>query len=374
MKFQDILGHSNQKDILRQCVDNDHIPHALLISGPCGVGKLALARAFAQYIHCTNKNNGDSCGKCPSCLQHQSANNPDMYYVFPVAKKTKPKKGVSDDYIDEWREYMAEEPFAPYEKWLDKIDAANSQPQIFVDESANILQKINLSNFSAKYKIIIVWLPEKLKEEAANKLLKIIEEPFADTKFIFVSNEPQAILPTIYSRTQRVNIKKLSNGEIASFLSQKYGLANEDAYEIALTSDGNLNNAINAISLTTETQEFRRVFQEMMRKAYIRDIRSLKDISDGIASMGREKNRRFLNYCAVMVRENFIYNLKIAQLNTLGAEDRQFSNKFSPFINERNVERIISEIDRAESDVSRNANAKIVMFDFAIKLIILIKS
>ena len=116
MKFQDILGHSNQKDILRQCVDNDHIPHALLISGPCGVGKLALARAFAQYIHCTNKNNGDSCGKCPSCLQHQSANNPDMYYVFPVAKKTKPKKGVSDDYIDEWREYMAEEPFAPYEK------------------------------------------------------------------------------------------------------------------------------------------------------------------------------------------------------------------------------------------------------------------
>lgn len=297
-----------------------------------------------------------------------------MYYVFPVAKKTKPKKGVSDDYIDEWREYMAEEPFAPYEKWLDKIDAANSQPQIFVDESANILQKINLSNFSAKYKIILVWLPEKLKEEAANKLLKIIEEPFADTKFIFVSNEPQAILPTIYSRTQRVNIKKLSNGEIASFLSQKYGLANEDAYEIALTSDGNLNNAINAISLTTETQEFRRVFQEMMRKAYIRDIRSLKDISDGIASMGREKNRRFLNYCAMMVRENFIYNLKIAQLNTLGAEDRQFSNKFSPFINERNVERIITEIDRAESDVSRNANAKIVMFDFAIKLIILIKS
>ena len=220
-----------------------------------------------------------------------------MYYVFPVAKKTKPKKGVSDDYIDEWREYMTEEPFAPYEKWLDKIDAANSQPQIFVDESANILQKVNLSNFSAKYKIILVWLPEKLKEEAANKLLKIIEEPFADTKFIFVSNEPQAILPTIYSRTQRVNIKKLSNGEIASFLSQKYGLANEDAFEIALTSDGNLNNAINAISLTTETQEFRRVFQEMMRKAYIRDIRSLKDISNGIASMGREKNRRFFRNC-----------------------------------------------------------------------------
>lgn len=374
MKFQDILGHSNQKDVLRQSVDNDHIPHALLIFGPCGVGKLALARAFAQYIHCTNKSNGDSCGKCPSCLQHQSANNPDMYYVFPVAKKTKPKKGVSDDYMDEWREYMDEEPFAPYEKWLDKIDAANSQPQIFVDESANILQKINLSNFSAKYKIILVWLPEKLKEEAANKLLKIIEEPFADTKFIFVSNEPQAILPTIYSRTQRVNIKKLSNGEIASFLSQKYGLEKDDAYEIALTSDGNLNNAINGISLTTETQEFRKVFQEMMRKAYIRDIRSLKDISDGIASMGREKNRRFLNYCAVMVRENFIYNLQISQLNTLGAEDRQFSKKFSPFINERNVERIISEIDRAESDVSRNANAKIVMFDFAIKLIILIKS
>lgn len=374
MKFSEIIGHTEQKNILRQCVDEDRIPHALLISGPVGVGKLRLARAFAQYVHCRNKINGDSCGVCPECLQHQSSNNPDMHFVFPVTKKTKPKMTISEDYITQWKEFLEDEPFASYEKWLDKMGAENSQPQIYVDESAQILHKMNLSNFSAKYKLMLIWLPEKLKEEAANKLLKIIEEPYNDTKFIFVSNEPQSILTTIFSRTQRINVKKLRSQEIANHLISKYGLSDEDAYEIAVNSDGNINNAINSISLSSETTEFRALFQEMMRKAYIRDIRSIKDMSENIASMGREKNRRFLRYSSRMVRENFIYNMHVDSLNYLNSEDKQFSQKFAPFINERNVEQIINEIDKAEFDIQRNANAKIVMFDFCIKLIILIKS
>lgn len=374
MKFSDIIGHTEQKNILRQSVDEDRMPHALLISGPSGIGKLRLARAFAQYVHCQNKSNGDSCGVCPSCLQHQSSNNPDMHFVFPIVKKTKPKMSISDDYITQWKEFLEDESYASYEKWLDKMGAENSQPQIYVDESTQILHKMNLSSFSAKYKIMLIWLPEKLKEEAANKLLKIIEEPYNDTKFIFVSNEPQQILSTIFSRTQRINLKKLKSSEIACFLSTKYGLSYEDAYETAVNSDGNLNDALNIISLSSEVSEFRNMFQEMMRKAYVRDIRSLKDMSENIASMGREKSRRFLRYSARMIRENFIFNLHEQNLNTLSVVDRQFSQKFSPFINERNVDQMISEIDKAESDIQHNANAKIVMFDFCIKLIILIKS
>lgn len=374
MKFSDIIGHHDTKDILRNCVDTEHIPHALLISGPAGVEKLALARAFAQYIHCSDKINGDSCGKCPSCQQHQTLNHADMHFVYPVVKKRNPKLGISEDYSAQWKEYLNEEPFAPYEKWLDKMNAENSQPQIYVEESNEILRKMNLSSLTAKYKIMLIWLPEKLKEEAANKLLKIIEEPFNDTIFIMVSNEPQTILPTIFSRTQRVNVKKLTPNDISYYLCSYYGVDNNTAEEIALISDGNINTAISNISLSTEIEEFRKIFQELMRKAYARDIRSLKDMSEGIASMGREKCRRFLYYCAKMVRENFIFNLQCSTLNSMNSTDRAFSQRFSPFINERNVEGIIKEIDLAEYDISRNANGKIVLFDFCIKLIILIKA
>lgn len=374
MKFSDIIGHQEQIEALRSLVDTDRIPHALLLSGPAGIGKLALARAFAQYIHCTNKINGDSCGKCPSCLQHQSLNNADMHCAFPIVKKSSPKMTISDDYMSRWKEFIDSVPFASFEKWLEIIEAGNSQPQIYVEESVAILHKMNLSNFSAKYKIMLIWLPEKLREEAANKLLKIIEEPFDDTKFILVSNEPQNILATIFSRTQRINLKKLSVSQITDFLTSYMGIENEPATEIARISDGNINSAIENIALSTESHSFRELFQEVMRKAYSRDIRYLKDWSEKVAAMGREKERRFLSYCARMIRENFIYNFGIPQINYLNKEEAQFSSRFAPFINERNVEKIINEIDNAERDIARNANAKIVLFDFCLKLIYYIKS
>lgn len=374
MKFSDIIGHSDQINILRNCVDNDRIPHASLISGPVGIGKLKMARAFAQYIHCQNRTNGDSCGICPSCLQHQSMNHTDMHFIFPVIKKAKPKVGISEDYLSEWKEFIEGNPYASYDKWLETINAGNSQPLIYVEESANILHKVNLSSYTSKYKIILIWLPEKMKEEAANKLLKVIEEPFDDTKFILVSNDVQSILPTIFSRTQRINLKKLDKEEITSAITQRYGIAYQEAYEIARISDGNIIQAFDNLQNSDETIEFRNIFQDLMRKAFIRDIYSLKTISESIADMGREKSRRFLSYLSLMIRENFIYNLHESSLNNLNAEDSKFSERFAPFINERNVEKIIEETNRAESDIARNANAKIVMFDFCIKLIILIKT
>ena len=373
MKFAEIIGHNDQINILKKLVNDNKIPHALLISGPEGIGKLALARAFAQYIHCTGRVNNDACGKCPSCLQHQSINNPDMHYIFPIVKRSSPKMTISEDFMMQWREFIDETTYAPFEKWLEKIDAGNSQPQIYVEESANILYKANLSNFSAKHKIILIWLPEKLREEAANKLLKIIEEPFNNTIFIFVSNEPQAILPTIFSRTQRINLQKPNLRQIASYVAS-FAVDESQAIEIARISDGNFNKVLDNLHFSTETESFRELFQELMRKAYSRDIRALKDWSENIASMGREKERRFLNYMARMIRENYIFNLQIPEINYLNNEELQFSKRFAPFINEQNVEAIINEINLAEVEIARNANAKIILFDFCLKLIFLIKN
>ncbi len=372
MRFADIAGHNNVKEHLRALVDSDRVPHALLLSGPEGTGKLALARALAQYMHCVSPVNGDSCGRCPSCVQHASLNNADMHFVYPIVKSKQKHQLVSTDMADAWRNFLSCGNYASWQRWLDIIDAGNSRPGIYVEESAEILRKLNISNFSARYKVMVVWLPEKLQGEAANKLLKIIEEPFDDTKFIFVSNDPASILPTILSRLQRVAVTRLSDDEIAAILVDTRGVDPQAAVQLAYISDGNACTALDAVETAGEFDEFMELFQDIMRKAYMRDVKALRDNGDTVAAMGREKSLRFLAYCARMVRENFIYNLGRQDLVRLTGAEARFSSRFAPFLNAANADDMMRLFDEAAADISRNANAKIVMFDTLLHLIVLI--
>ena len=220
MKFSDIIGHKKEIKSLREIVDSGNIPHALLFCGKQGIGKVRVARAFSQYVHCRNRINGEPCGVCPSCVQENLFNNPDTHYVYPVVKKDGVL--VSQDILETWREMNQNYSYMPKEIWNSLIKAGNSQPAIFVSESDDIISKSSLSNYQENYKIFIIWQPEKMRVEAANKLLKIIEEPFEDTIFILVSNEPEKILPTIFSRTQRINFKPLSQSEIAENIKKDY--------------------------------------------------------------------------------------------------------------------------------------------------------
>lgn len=373
MKFADIIGHEKEKQQLRHLIDSDRLPHALLISGPSGSGKLALARATAQYLHCTNHTpSGDSCGECDACRQHQSHNNADTYFVFPVLKR----EGLrySDEYIDKWRQFLDEHKYADMGAWLSILDAGNSQPTIYADEANEIIRKLSLSNYSAKYKVMLIWLPERMQEAAANKLLKLIEEPWEDTKFILVSNEPQNILPTIFSRTQRVNLRRLSQQEVAEVIKRESALEEEDAIHVARLSMGDLNTALNLTKADGEADEFRTLFQEAMRMAYKRDVKALKEMADKTASLGREKIRRILAYFSRQVRENFIHNFHIAELNVMTQQEAQFSRNFAPFITSRNAPSLLSLFDKASNDIARNANPKMVLFDTFIQMIIYIKN
>lgn len=371
MKFDDIIGNKSAKDYLRHIIENDTIPHALLIYGAPGTAKLSLAQAAAQYIHCTNRQNGEPCGQCPSCRQHQSYNHADTFFSFPIVKK----KGyaVSDDYITQWKSFLAKNKIESYEKWLEELNAENSQPIIYVTESESIIKKMSYASYSSKYKILIMWLPEKMKDDCANKLLKLLEEPFPDSLFILVSEKPKEILPTILSRTQRLELKKLSTEEVALHLQEKYGLNQQDAFAVASPADGNILLAEENLALDGENQEFFKQFVSLMRLAYARDLKNLKKWSEEICAYKREKERRFLQYAARMVRENYIYNFHTPCLNYLNQSEETFSKRFAPYINENNVEQIISEIEKAEADIQGNANGKIVLFDFAIKITILIK-
>lgn len=361
MKFADIAGHSDIINSLRQMADSGKIPHAILFSGISGIGKFRMARAFAQYIHCSARRDGDSCGVCPSCIQHQKHNNPDLHFIYPVVKRD--GNSVSTDFIEPWKEMLSEWSYMPPEKWNELIQAGNSQPAIFVSESEDIIARASLSAFQENFKIFLIWLPEKLRLEAANKLLKIIEEPFEDTVFLLVCNDESKLLPTIFSRTQRLYFRPLSESDIASHLLRTKGVGTEIANAASRIAEGSMGKAESLACHPDEILEFSDIFKDTMRMAYGLKAQALKGISEKCAAMGREKLIRFLSYCSRMVRENFIYNMKIPQISLMTPDEEQFSLRFSPFIHEGNVEGLDSEIARASSDIERNANAKIVMFD-----------
>lgn len=371
MKFKDIIGNEEAVKRLRDMVDRDRIPHALLLMGDPGVAKLALAQAFVQYVHCENRIDGDSCGQCPSCLQHQSLNHVDTFYSYPIFKKG--TTTYCEDYLEDWKKFLNENPIENYERWLTIIKNDNGQPSILTQESDVIIRRMSLTAYSSKYKIHIMWLPEKMQPQCANALLKIIEEPYPDSLFVLVSNNYQDILPTIYSRTQRVLLKKPSTDKVAKYLVDKYGMDAQDALAYAAPADGNISLAEAGLKKNNENAAFHEKFTQLMRLAYSVDLKSLRDWSVEVNDYKREKICRFLQYASRMVRENYIYNLHTQGLNYMTREEEQFSVRFSPFINELNVEEIVDELNKAEIDIRGNANGKIVLFDLAIKMTVLIK-
>ena len=370
MKFADIQLHEQAITRLREMVNTQRIPHAILLSGESGVPKLPVAMAFAQYLHCQNPVNGDACGKCPSCLQHQSFNHPDTFFSFPVLKKD--KIDTSDDFLEQWKEFLTTGRTETQQRWLATLRSEEKRPQIYVHESEIILHRMNLAPYSSKYKVIIMWLPENMKPECANALLKIIEEPFADSIFVLVTDNKSAVLPTIISRTQEIPLLRPSDEQLARYLSLKYDVPMENALSIALLAQGNVASAEDAIDDKSEEQDFLAKFIALMRTAYVSDLYELKKLTDSIETFKREKTKRFLAYCGHMIRENYIYNLKNPQLVHMSPDEAAFSSKFSPFVNELNVEDLVKQFSRAYTDIARNANAKIVLFDMAIQITILL--
>lgn len=374
MKFSDIPSHEAAKERIRAMVDTDRIPHALLLDGPAGIGKFSLARATAQYIHCENRHNGDSCGECPSCRQHMSFNHIDTHFVFPIVKKKSGSASYCDDFIDEWRDFLTDNPYMDFQQWMSYLDSLNNQPLIYVDESDALIHKLSFTTHSSKYKIALLWLPERLHISAANKLLKQIEEPFSDTLFIMVSNNAKEILPTIYSRVQRIELKRLPDDVIAEQLMSNYGLEHSDALAIAHLAEGDMTRAKNSLNTSSENHHFLELFMALMRLAYQRRVKELKEWATDISSLGRETELRFLEYCMRLIRENFIMNLHVAQLNYMNREETAFAANFARFINERNVLKISEELNKAAIDIAGNGNAKIVLFDMAVRMIILLKA
>lgn len=374
MKFSEIPGHEQVKSRLRKMALSDKLPHAILLEGPEGAGKMALARAFAQYIHCEHPDPaGDACGRCHSCRLHEAMNHIDTQYVFPVVKLEGMNSApVSDDFRQQWVDYLKDRIYMDFQAWTALFGKKNAQPITYVTESSALLHRLSFTSHVSRYKIVLWWLPERMNEEAANKLLKMIEEPFDDTIFIMVSDRPRDILPTIYSRVQRIQVKRLPDETVARYLTANYDITDSDAMAVAHIAEGNVVKALEVMDRSKETAEFFDMFVKLMRLAYQRNVAELRQWGDDLASMGRDREMRFYEYAMRMVRENFVYNFNVPEINYMTSTEEQFSVRFARFITVDNVERIIDVFDRARTDIAGNANGKIVNLDVAIKVIMLL--
>ncbi|MBQ5895199.1 MAG: DNA polymerase III subunit delta [Bacteroidaceae bacterium] len=372
--FKDIIGQSTVIERLRRSVDENRLAHALLITGPQGNGKLPIAIALANYLLC-GSGAGDACGACPACVKLGKYIHSDLHFVFPVKKKGSGNdKPVSDDYITEWRELLLKNPYFSYDDWLAKLNLDNQQPMIYERESGEILHKLSMQSREGGWKVVVIWLPEKMREDGSNKLLKIIEEPPHKTLFLLVSEEPDKIIATILSRTQRIDIPRIAMGDVENALVARYGLSLNDAKAVAQQSAGNWEKAEEMLSVSEEKALYLDLFMKLMRVAYARNIRDMKAWSEQVATLGRERQKRLLDYCQRMIRENFIMNFREKEMIYMSQTELDFSVRFSPYVNERNIFGIMEELSEAQRHIEQNVNAKMVFFDMSLRMIVWIKN
>lgn len=375
MQFSDVIGQPEAKKQIQRMLAEQRVPHALLFAGPEGCGKLPMALALAQRLLCqTPTPEGNACGECKNCRMASKLVHPDLHFTFPIIKPagTSASGAVSDLFIDEWRELIKEKPYFTKQEWLKRMGVENQQAIIAVAEANNIIGKLlNVSSQGGK-RVIIMWLAEQMNTEAANKLLKILEEPPHDTHFILTATHTEKMLDTILSRTQRIDFGPIAPADIQTALQQQCGLQPDDAHFIARAAKGSFTQALDQVSMNADTAQFFDMFVLLMRLCYMRKIKDLHEWSEQVSQWGREKQKAFLEYAQRLVRENFIYNFRLPDLNYMNREETNFSVNFALFINERNVIGISNEIAEAQRDIEQNINPRMVFFDFTLKMIVLL--
>jgi len=371
MRFQEIIGHQKVKEHLVHTVKDGRISHAQLFLGKEGSGNLAMAIAYAQYISCVNKQENDACGVCASCVKYEKLAHPDLHFIFPVSTNADVKKDpVSSNFIASWREMFLDENYFSLAQWQDKIETGNKQLLISKNESSEILKILSLKTYESEYKIVIIWYPEKLNIASANKLLKAIEEPPTKTLFLLVAQDSEQIISTILSRTQLLKVGRIELEELGKALVKQFGIDGNKALQIAHLSDGNYLKAKKLVVNSEEEYLFQEQFVLLMRSAFKGNVLGLVEWTEEIAkaSFGREKQKQFLNYGLRLFRESLMRNYGDRSLERVGEPTAQFLVKFAPYIHGGNCMEMIELFNDAIYHIERNANAKILFLDVALKL------
>ena len=373
MRFADVIGQQALKEHLARSVDSGRISHAQLFTGISGAGTLPLAVAYAQYIHCRNRQGGDSCGVCPSCKQIEALAHPDLHFIFPVNKQGKKSGEVvistAREFVDLWREMWDKSGgyFSPRD-WFDAMNLGKTlKGVISAKESEEIIRRLGFKSFESEYKIMIIWLPETMNEEAANRILKILEEPMGKTLFILVSERSDLLLSTITSRTQEVAVPRLSVADLLPIAQQSQTDATK-AQNIARLAAGDLLELRRLLGEADDTiaRENFEAFCSLMRLSYNDKHLELMNWADEVAQLSRERQRGMLSDFSRLLREAFMLHAGLESVSYLWGEEADFCRKFAPFIGSQNIEPIIEQIESVVRQINQNGNPRIVFTHFAL--------
>ncbi|GFZ83797.1 DNA polymerase III subunit delta' [Aquaticitalea lipolytica] len=375
MLFSEILGQEHLKSHLTQSVDNGRISHAQLFVGPEGSGTLPIAIAYAQYILCQNKNAENTQGNDACNLKFKGFSHPDLHFAFPVATNDKIKSHpVSSHFMEEWRQLLTEQPYGNLFDWYKILGVDNKQGQIGVDEALDIVKSLSLKSYEGGYKIMLIWMAEKMNTSAANKLLKLIEEPPNKTVFILIAEDEEQIISTIRSRCQVLHFPPLAENVIKDALIKNYQLEEAVAIKIAHQSNGNYNKACDLVYQDSEDLQFEEWFVFWIRSAFKAKgnksaIHDLISWSEQIAKTGRETQKQFLLFCIDFFRQAMLFNYNATELVYIETKTKNFKlENFAPFVNEANILDISNELQDAIYHIERNGNSKIILTDLSIKL------
>jgi DNA polymerase-3 subunit delta' len=363
--FKEIVGQDLVKIQLTKMVRESRVPHALMFNGQEGTGNLPAAVAFIQYLFCQNRTDTDSCNVCHSCLKTQKLIHPDLHLVFPINKSKDIR--TSNDLIKEFRELFLETPYLTLTDWFNSLNAENKQPIIPTDEANDILRKLSYTSYEGGYKVMLIWQPEKMNSESANKLLKILEEPPEQTLFLLVCNNPNQLLATIISRVHQIVFQQLNLSTISQALVSQYQCSNSIANQTALLSNGSYREAQLLIQNANSSLEYLQLFRTFMLTAL--NFNPVKAISwiDENARIGREKQKQFLQYGLHIFRDCLMFNYGSKEVVNQFGEENDFIIKFSKFVHQKNYEKLINEFNSACYHIERNANPKIVFMDLIMK-------
>ena len=376
MQFKDIIGQRPTIERLVRGVDTGRVSHAQLFSGQEGYGPLPLAIAYAQYIHCTNRREGDSCGECPSCRQIAQLAHPDLHFVFPVntPKGRSGEKPLSDRFLPQWRKIVTDTGgYFDEQSWYSAIEIDNKQGNISTQEADEIIRKLSFKAFESEYKAVIIWLPERMNTQAANKLLKIIEEPWEKTLFLMVSESPERLLPTILSRMQVVDVPAIADERMAAWLAARKGLPTDDAAKVARLARGSILEASRVLEQRESSDEYFELFVRLMRLSYEDRHMELLEWAETVAALGREEQKQLLENAIRLLRDSYMLTAGVERIAYLFGREYEFCRKFAPYVNNGNIEQLIAEMELAIRQVAQNGNPRILFPHFALTISKLIR-
>ncbi|WP_294820298.1 ATP-binding protein [uncultured Flavobacterium sp.] len=375
MLFSEIIGQGHIKSHLTKSASQGRIPHAQLFIGPEGSGTLPMAIAYAQYILCANEAGENSGGNAACNLKFENFSHPDLHFVFPVSTNSDVKSHpVSANFLKSWREFITETPYGSLFDWYKKIDIQNKQGQIGVDEATEIVKALSLKAYEGGHKVMIIWMADKMHNSAANKLLKLLEEPPQKTVFLLIAESEDDLLQTILSRCQILQFPPLSENAISNRLANQLSIAPNTAAKIAHQSQGNYNKALHLLNGDDGAYPFEEWFIQWVRAAFrakgnAAAIHDLISWSEAIAAIGREPQKQFLHFCIDMFRQALLLNYSARELVFMEPKVEKFKlENFAPFVNGSNINDIFRELSDALYHIERNGNAKIILTDLSIKL------